>query len=148
MKKKIPILLLIALVLIQLIPISKENPKTDPSLEINSDSTPVLTASNFSLLKAACYDCHSNDTEYPGYTRFQPLGWWVKGHVKAGREKLNFSTWNQYSDKEKIKHSIDCVEVMENGRMPLKSYVRMHPKAQLSESQQKELLDLFEALGS
>ena len=42
---------------------------------------------------AACYDCHSNQTRRPLYSRVAPFSWLVARDVEQGREKLNFSTW-------------------------------------------------------
>jgi hypothetical protein len=29
-----------------------------------------------SLARAACYDCHSNETEWPFYSYVAPMSWW------------------------------------------------------------------------
>jgi Haem-binding domain len=42
---------------------------------------------------AACYDCHSNQTRWPLYSRVAPMSWLVTRDVQRGRDKLNFSTW-------------------------------------------------------
>ena len=83
MKKKIPIRLLIALLVIQFIPISTDNPPTDPSLALSANTDSKMTSEVAILLKNACFDCHSNNTVFPAYTRFQPVGWWVNGHIKG-----------------------------------------------------------------
>jgi hypothetical protein len=49
------------------------------------------------LLKNACYDCHSNETVYPKYAFIAPVSWSVKSHVNEGREHLNFSVWGTYN---------------------------------------------------
>lgn len=147
MKKKILLAVVIFLVIIQFVPISKTNPPVLEGQTLSSSIEPSVTPQVLSLLKGACYDCHSNETTYPNYTRAQPLGWWIKGHIKAGREKLNFSEWATYSAKEQIKQAQKCIEVMEQGRMPMKSYTWMHPKGKLSDQEEKILLDFFENLG-
>ena len=38
------------------------------------------------ILKASCYDCHSNNTRYPWYANIQPIGWLLAGHVKDGKK--------------------------------------------------------------
>ncbi|WP_173820176.1 heme-binding domain-containing protein, partial [Niastella vici] len=42
-------------------------------------------------LKTACYDCHSNNTQYPWYVNIQPAGWMLARHIKQGKAELNFS---------------------------------------------------------
>ncbi len=147
MKKKILLGLVIFLVAIQFVPISKTNPPVVQEQTLSSAVEPSVTPQVLTLLKGACYDCHSNETVYPNYTRAQPLGWWIKGHITAGREKLNFSEWASYSGKEKIKQAQECIEVMEQGRMPMKSYVWMHPTGKLSDQDEKILMDFFAQLG-
>ncbi|PWG78455.1 heme-binding domain-containing protein [Pararcticibacter amylolyticus] len=92
-----------------------------------------------SVLRNACYDCHSNRTEYPWYTNIQPVGWWLADHVKEGKGELNFDAFGTYSP-EKALHKLDeSEEVIRKGEMPLKSYLLLHPKAKLSDKQ-KEMI--------
>lgn len=43
------------------------------------------------LLIRACYDCHSNRTRWPWYSRVAPVSWLVARDVTLGRKELNFS---------------------------------------------------------
>lgn len=45
------------------------------------------------LAKRACFDCHSNETKWPLYSRFAPVAYSITSHVVEGREALNFSEW-------------------------------------------------------
>jgi hypothetical protein len=63
--------------------------------------------------------------------------------VNEGREYLNFSTWNSYTSREKIKMYEEIQEVLEEQKMPLKPYLWMHPEAKLSE---REIQILFQWL--
>ena len=147
MIKKILFFLLLLLLVIQFNPISKDNPSINEAVALSSATEPLLTAEITTLLRNACYDCHSNSTIYPKYTRFQPLGWWIKGHIKGGRQKLNFDDWGNSSEKQKIKYAQECIEVINEGRMPLKSYTWMHPEGKLSDTENKKLIEFFEKLG-
>lgn len=51
------------------------------------------------ILKDACYDCHSNNTRYPWYVDIQPVGWLLAKHVRDGKEELNFNEYGFYSSK-------------------------------------------------
>ena len=93
------------------------------------------------LLKNACYDCHSNQTRYPWYARIQPIGWWIQNHVGVGREELNFSTFGQWSSEDQADILRHCFKMIKKGKMPLQSYLRMHPEVQLNARQQARLLE-------
>ena len=142
--KKVLIALLVVLVAIQFFQIDKTNPLTD----INQDflkihNTPTEIASN---IKAACYDCHSNQSTYPWYTYVQPIGWFVKDHINDGKKHLNFSEFGNYKVKKQAKKLDECAELIENGEMPLYSYTIIHKEAVLSEAQQAELISYFKEI--
>ncbi|HEY5650870.1 MAG TPA: heme-binding domain-containing protein, partial [Acidimicrobiia bacterium] len=46
------------------------------------------------LAVAACFDCHSNETEWPWYSNIAPVSWALQRDVDEGREELNFSEWH------------------------------------------------------
>ena len=139
--KKVLILLLVALVVIQFFQIDKTNPVTD----INQDflkihETPTKIAAT---IKASCYDCHSNQSVYPWYTNVQPVGWFVKNHIEDGKKHLNFSEFGTYTAKKQAHKLEECYELVEKGEMPLESYTIIHGEAVLSEAQQTELIAYF-----
>jgi len=43
------------------------------------------------ILRRACYDCHSNETNLRWYDNVAPAYWLVVRDVRAGRSRLNFS---------------------------------------------------------
>lgn len=91
------------------------------------------------ILRTSCYDCHSNNTEYPWYSELQPLAWLQQNHINEGKREINFDEFNTNSAKKK-KHKLDeVVEMIENNEMPLRSYTLMHKNAILS-SQQKNMI--------
>lgn len=92
------------------------------------------------VLERACYNCHSNATEYPWYAQVQPAGWWLQHHVNEGKEELNFSTAASYPPA-KLKHKMEeVVEQMKSGGMPLKSYTWLHPESQLTTAERGLLI--------
>lgn len=141
MKKKILYTLLAALIAIQFFPVDQNN----PAVVDGEDYMDIVQVSddNRLLIESACYDCHSNTTDYPWYFRPQPLGWWLKGHVKGGRSKLNFSEWGSLSAEDRNHALHECAEVLENNRMPLSSYTKLHSEANLSEEQRAALIKHF-----
>lgn len=128
---------------IQLFQIDKNNPPIVVEKDFLSD-VPTFPLSN--RIKDACYDCHSNTTVYPWYTSTQPLGWWIGAHIRNGRKKMNFSEWADYTSEEQRHLMEESVEVLEEMRMPLKSYVWLHPEAKLSDEERTQLIDFFKGL--
>ncbi|MBC7486767.1 MAG: heme-binding domain-containing protein [Cytophagaceae bacterium] len=138
MLKKIIFGLIILLVLIQFIRIDKTNPPVDKSKDFITLTQPSDEIKG--ILVTSCYDCHSNETNYPWYTNVAPLSWWLKNHINEGREHLNFSEWATYTE-ERQQHKLDeCIEEVHEGEMPLSSYtIIMHKDAALSPAQKDAL---------
>ena len=91
------------------------------------------------ILKISCYDCHSNNTNYPWYNKIQPVNWWLADHVNEGKRKLNFDEFNTYSTKKKLHKLDEVIETIRENEMPLKSYTLIHGDAQLSDSDQQDI---------
>jgi len=92
-----------------------------------------------SILKTSCYDCHSNNTIYPSYSKMQPVKWWLADHVNSGKRHLNFDEFNSYSREKKLEKLDEIVETVKEGEMPLNSYTVIHQDAKLSLSDQSEI---------
>ena len=71
-----------------------------------------------SVLRRACYDCHSNETVWPWYSRVAPVSWVIAHDVNEGRAALNFSTWNQLSPEKQAKAINESWEEVAEGKMP------------------------------
>jgi hypothetical protein len=95
------------------------------------------------LARDACYDCHSNETEWPFYSYVAPMSWLVRYDIERGREALNFSLWG--SD-EGDGDAGDAAEAVEDGSMPPDRYVRLHPDARLSDEERQALIVALEAM--
>lgn len=91
-----------------------------------------LPANVESILKRACYDCHSNNTAYPWYSNIQPFGLWLQNHVNEGKAELNFSEFATYSPKKADHKLEETIEMIEEKEMPLESYTWIHKNAVLS----------------
>jgi hypothetical protein len=97
------------------------------------------------VLSRSCNDCHSNQTTYPWYSKVTPFNWFLADHIDAGRQELNFSTWNTYGVEKKVRKLEEICEVIERAEMPLPSYLWIHGDATLSESDSKLLCDWTKA---
>lgn len=120
------LIILAALVLaIQLAPVDRSNPPV--TMEAPADEAPAA------ILRRSCYDCHSNETEWPWYSYVAPVSWLVSRDVKEAREHLNFSQWDQYDDKQIRKIKEEIVDEVAKKAMPLKIYLAMHRDAKVSD---------------
>lgn len=128
-------IIIVALIMgMQLFQIDKTNPPIDKSLEID---TPAKIKS---ILKRACYDCHSNETKWPWYSSIAPMSWTINSHVNDGRAWVNFSIWKNYSEEEKTQKLKETYRAI-YAAMPIGSYVYFHPKANLSMDERKVVRD-------
>lgn len=92
------------------------------------------------LAARACFDCHSNETDWPWYSYVAPVSWIVEDDVKRGREILNFSEWERIV---RSGHTLEpfAVVVLGDRSMPPPNYLAMHPEARLSETERDELVE-------
>lgn len=93
------------------------------------------------ILRTSCYDCHSNHTDYPWYSRISPVSLWLHKHIIDGKEDLNLSEFGDLSKAEKIGALSDLYDALEAGTMPLQSYTLMHRDAMISQEEVDALLD-------
>lgn len=93
------------------------------------------------ILLTSCYDCHSNHTEYPWYSRISPVSLWLHKHIVDGKEDLNLSEFGDLSKAEKIGALSDIYDALEAGSMPLQSYTLIHRDAMISQEEVDALLD-------
>lgn len=92
------------------------------------------------ILVKACYDCHSNHTEYPWYSHIQPFGWWIAEHVEEGKEELNFSEFKNMKKKGKLHKLHETIEMIEENAMPLESYLYIHSDAKLTAEEKEKVI--------
>ncbi len=145
MKKFIWLALLGLLFVIQLIRPDRSTPTIDPAQDIAQVLQPSDSVQT--MLKNACYDCHSYETKYPWYSQVAPVSWWLDNHIKEGREHLNFSTFGALSAADRTEVMEDAAEAVQEGEMPLSSYTWAHPAARLSAEQKTQLADWFNSFG-
>lgn len=138
MKKKIILILSSIFIVLQFIPINRNNPPVEADLKAPEKVTLVL--------KKSCYDCHSNETRYPLYSYIFPASLFLAHHVEEGREELNFSNWEALSNSKKTKKAEDIVEVLEKKEMPLISYTIIHRDAVLSNEDSELLINWAKAI--
>jgi mono/diheme cytochrome c family protein len=79
------------------------------------------------LARQACFDCHSNETEWPAYASIAPVSWLVQHDVEEGRAVLNFSEWTRPQ-----KEARESAKEVREGEMPPTAYKLLHAQARLS----------------
>ncbi|MCB0790823.1 MAG: heme-binding domain-containing protein [Flavobacteriales bacterium] len=119
-------------------------PAYDPAQDLLAMTKPSTQVEQ--LVRAACYDCHSYESEYPWYDRITPVNWWVHHHVEEARHHGNLSIWGTLAQKRKDHFLKDAPDEIGEGDMPLPTYTWMHPKARLTDAQRKVLIDFFSGL--
>ena len=127
--------------LIQLIPtgLSYTNPPVVSEPNWDSPQTRALA-------QRACFDCHSNETTWPWYSKIAPVSWLVAKDVNEGRQKLNFSDWGRSGQRHGDEDpQEEITRNIENGSMPPWYYALLHPMAGLSAEEKQQLINGFKA---
>ena len=118
---------------IQLVPYghSRTNPPDGALAAFDSPATQKMA-------ERACYDCHSNHTQWPWYASLAPISWRIQRHVDEGREKLNFTAFD--AGNEKMADAAgEASESITKGDMPPADFLLLHPEARLSASEKAAL---------
>lgn len=118
------------------------HPEKNVSADNSTDISTTLPVPDHiqQILKSSCYDCHSNYTEYPWYSKIQPMDWWLQDHVNEGKRELNFSTFSSYRLFKQFHKLEEVIELVNEDEMPLESYLIIHRSAKLSPDQKSDLL--------
>ena len=130
-KRIIFLLLAITFVGIQFIEVERTNPLV--TADINAP-TEIKT-----IFRTSCYDCHSNETVWPWYSKIAPVSWLVSNDVKDGRKHLNFSEWEKLYSEKRAKLKKEIWDEVNKDEMPLDIYTYLHPSAKL-EMIQKDMI--------
>jgi hypothetical protein len=128
-----------AILLMQLVPYGWEKsnpPVTAPAPWPNPEAEAIA--------RAACYDCHSNETDWPAYSYVAPMSWLVRRDVEGGRDELNFSEW----DEDDAEAAEDAREEIVEGSMPPPNYRRIHRDAQLDDEDAATLIAALEQMAA
>ncbi len=137
--KKILIAIVIVFIIIQFI---------QPARNISGQVLPIEITKIYNLpdnvqniLKTACYDCHSNNTNYPWYANIQPVAWWMSSHINDGKIELNFSEFGSYSPRLQRSKLKSIATQINDGEMPIWSYTLMHKGANLTKEEKTFIMD-------
>ena len=132
-------ILLVALVVIQFIPVDYNQSDTVPQTDFMVvHKVPEAIQKK---VQVSCYDCHSNNTQYPWYNKVQPVAWFLEDHIKEGKAELNFNEWDSLSSRRKTSKLRSIIKQIESGEMPLDSYTLIHRDAKFSKEETEEIIN-------
>ncbi|MCY1369929.1 heme-binding domain protein [compost metagenome] len=140
--KKILLGLLVVLIFIQFWHPARNN--SGQVMPNDITKTVALPGEVQGILKKSCYNCHSNQTDYPWYTYIQPLHWYLNNHIQEGKAALNFNEFGAYSSRRQLSKLRAIESSIKDAKMPLPSYTLMHNNAILSESEKALLMSWLE----
>jgi hypothetical protein len=123
---------IVVFLLIQVVPYGRDHPNPPVLSEPNWDSQQTRD-----LTKRACFDCHSNETNWPWYSNVAPISWLIYRDVVEGRQQFNFSEWQT----SYLKDAGEITEIINEGEMPPFQYLLMHPDAKLTSAEEKQLIN-------
>lgn len=98
------------------------------------------------ILKASCYDCHSNETRLVWFDKIVPAYWLVVRDVKRARMHLNFSELGAQPLARQQAILFEALNQIQLGAMPLPSYVRIHPGVTVTPAQVTVLKDYLSGM--
>lgn len=145
MVRKILIGLLVVVLLMQVMQPTKN--QSDALSENDISRVYALPAGVHETLVKKCYDCHSNNTQYPWYVHIQPIGWWMASHIQEGKDELDFSEFKTYEAK-RANHKLEEVsEEIGAGHMPIERYLWLHPEAKVTPEELNAINAWISSLG-
>lgn len=123
---------------IQLVPFGRDHNNPPIESEPNWSSAEARV-----LVKEQCFECHSNETEWPWYSNIAPASWLVAYDVVEGREHLNFSIWSEWdgADQEELD---EIIEVVQDGEMPPIQYKIFYSNTRLNDQEKQALISALE----
>jgi hypothetical protein len=118
--------------------VGRVEPEQRAAIERKNQELPrAFNSGPAQVLVRACGNCHSNHTDWPWYSHVAPVSWWIAGHVREGRERLDFTEWETYSPRQRRNKLESICGLISTGRMPPRLYGSMHPEAKLTETEKK-----------
>ncbi|MDI7185428.1 heme-binding domain-containing protein [Leptospira santarosai] len=127
MKKNLFLSLITTILLLQFLPIRPPEGKNRNEIQTSDEVKRIL--------RKSCYDCHSDLTEWPWYSKIFPINVYLYRHVREGKVELNLSEWGSLSKKEKSTKGDSILETLEEGEMPPGDYILLHPSAKITQDE-------------
>ena len=91
------------------------------------------------IVQRACQNCHSQNTEWPWYSRVAPVSWLLAHDVQQARSHMNLSQWQDYSNDDRRRLLSEIGSAVRNREMPVQRYLLLHPEARLTDSERQQI---------
>ena len=115
------------------------NPRTLANPEGETLAGAQIAPDVKSVIERKCFDCHSEQTHWPAYSRVFPASWLIESDVMGARSHLNFSRWSEYSAEQKMELLSQVGVRAMTGSMPPKQYLLLHPGNKLTPAESTTL---------
>jgi hypothetical protein len=129
------VLALVLLIVIQAVPYG--GPRTNPPVRVEPLWDSERTRS---LAVRVCFDCHSNETAWPWFSRVAPISWLIERDVDRGRRVVNFSEWDRPQHE-----ATESAKTLRTGEMPPRRYALLRAATRLSATEREDLIRGLEA---
>jgi len=143
MKKIIKKILFIGLIIFLLMQLYQpaRNESYEQELTANFTKMYDVPKNVETILRTSCYDCHSNNTNYPLYSYIQPARFFMEEHIKDGKKDLNFNEFGKYSKRKQENKLEAIIKQIKSDEMPLASYTLLHKNAIVTPAQKEEVIN-------
>ena len=109
---------------------SHSGERVDPAVALGART--AVPAEVHSILRRACFDCHSSETRWPWYAELPLASHLIARDVQEGRARLDWSQWEQYNAFDRAGLLDAVCEQGSTRRMPPWQYRLLHADAELS----------------
>lgn len=139
--RKVIVVGLALLVIASVVRAQFRRPDAPPDPALGLGARVAVPAPVMSTLRHACFDCHSEETRWPWYSRLPVASQLIERDVKDGRGQLNFSRWTQYDPFDRADLLDRVCSMVTAGKMPPSGYRFVHGEARLSQADITQLCE-------
>jgi hypothetical protein len=132
------------MVVVQFIPTTYNQNELLPANDFLNYYKAPIAVNNKILI--SCYDCHSNNTNYPWYSKIQPAAMFLEQHIEEGKAELNLSEWPSYSERRKKSKIKSIISQLKDDEMPLYSYTLIHQNASFTRDEKLTVISWLEKI--
>ena len=104
-----------------------------------SDVRTPVPAPVVSVLRRACFDCHSEETRWPWYARLPVASHLIERDVTDGRAQLNWSRWAEYNPFDRADILDKACDLVSKEMMPPWRYRILHSDAHVTSTEVADL---------